>query len=120
MAATYDTALTTDKDKVRYHIQDVDTDNAMFQDEEINAVITMEETWQKAVISLIKALITRLSHDPDFTSDWMRIDSKRSLAGYRLLLQEKRVELLGEAAGRSGRAKPTYRSDSYQREAPDW
>ena len=39
MAATFDDTLSTDKDKVRFMIGDVDTTKAVLQDEEINGLL---------------------------------------------------------------------------------
>jgi len=39
MAATFDDTLSTDKDKVRFMIGDVDTTNPLLQDEEINGLL---------------------------------------------------------------------------------
>jgi hypothetical protein len=89
----------------------------MHSDEEIQFVISEEGGWKPAVIALLQSLIARLSASPDFQADWLRVDASRSVAGYKMLLAEKRA-LFGIGALRST-SKAVYRSDSLQADAPD-
>lgn len=43
MAWTYSTSLATDKDRVRLYIGDTDTSNQLFSDEEIEALLTVND-----------------------------------------------------------------------------
>ncbi|MEQ9027564.1 MAG: hypothetical protein RLP44_02515 [Aggregatilineales bacterium] len=112
MTFTYDPTMPTDITRVRFHIGDVDSDEAIFSDEEITFVIAEESTWQNAVIACLQSLIGRMSAEPDFTADWLKVDNKRALAGYKELLQQKRQQFGIPAV--SGRGQAVYRGDSLQ------
>lgn len=118
MTFTYTPASPDDTTRVRYHIGDTVEASAIFTDEEIDFVISEEGSYQKAVVSLIQAVIAKIGHEPDFTADWLQVDWRRSVDAWRDLLAEKRSKF--GIAARSARSVATYRSDSNQPEAPDW
>lgn len=117
MTFTYTPSAPTDITRVRFHIGDTVEAAAIFSDEEITFAISEGGSYQQAVIILLQSLIARLSAEPDFSADWLKVDAGRSVVGYRLLLAEKRRQF-GIGAVR-GAAKAVYRSDSGQTEAPD-
>lgn len=118
MTFTYTPATPTDITRVRFHTGDTVEAAAIHTDEDIQFAIDEEGGWQQAVIALLQHLIARLAATPDFQADWLRVDSSRSLSGYRALLAEKR-RAFGITALRAT-ARPVYRSDSAQTEAPEW
>lgn len=61
MAWSYDAALGTDKDRVRFLVQDNMTGRQLFQDEEIDWVLTTEDNIYTAAASLCDMLISRAS-----------------------------------------------------------
>lgn len=65
MAATYDPALDTDLDKVRFFIQDTNTDNAMFQDEEISAMLGIYGTYKATAINCCEVLAARFAGEAE-------------------------------------------------------
>lgn len=112
-------ATPDDTTKIRYHIQDTDADSAIFSDEEIAMVQALETTVNATVISLIKAIIQKLSHEPDMQADWLKIDWRRSTASWQTMLETKRREFgLGVQSDSGG--QHAYRADSFQSESPDW
>jgi hypothetical protein len=117
MTFTYTPNSPNDITRVRFHIADTVESSAMYSDEEITFGIAEGGSYQQAVIILLQNLIARLSAEPDFTADWLRVDNRRSVEGYRVLLQEKRRQF-GISAVRA-RGKAVYRSDSGQTEAPE-
>lgn len=117
MTFTYTPSTPTDLTRARFHIGDTVSASALFTDEEITFAISEAGGWQQAVIELLQSLIARLSATPDFQADWLKVDSSRSVAGYKELLAEKR-RLFGISAVR-GSSVAVYRSDSLQTEAPD-
>lgn len=126
MTTTYSySPFTADKDKVRYHCGDVDVADsgarAFFSDEEITALITLEGTWQKAVVSCIKNMIARLSTQPTLRADWLQTDYATAIKGLNDLLKLKAAEL-GVSSGRAvtGSVTHTYRPDSSQTEVMDY
>lgn len=120
MTFTYTPSATPDDTtKIRYHIQDTDSTAAIFSDEEIAMVLALEGSVNASVISLIKAIISKLSHEPDVTADWLKIDWRRSVASWQTMLATKQQEF-GLGARVSAGYQHAYRADSFQDEAPDW
>lgn len=62
MALTYNPALSTNRDKVRFHIRDTTSGSGPlpsggnFSDQEIDGMITIEGSWQRAVAGLCETL----------------------------------------------------------------
>lgn len=93
MAATYDLSSGfTDLTRVRFHIGDTDVaENAMLQDEEINAVITEAGGWQEAVIACLRHLRAQVAR-PDFTADWLTVTNSTARASFDKLISDKLAE----------------------------
>jgi hypothetical protein len=126
MTTTYSySPFTADKDKVRFYCGDVDIADsgarAFFTDEEITALITLEGTWQKAVIACIKNMINRLATQPTLRADWLQTDYATAIKGLNDLLKLRAAEF-GLSAGRAitGSVTHTYRPDSNQTETIDY
>jgi len=113
--------FTANKDKVRYHLGDTDSTQAWFTDEEIVAIIALEGTWQKAVISCLNNMIARLSSEPTMQADWLKTDYATAIKALNDLLKRKANEF-GLPSGRTvtGSIVQTYRPDSDQTEAMDY
>lgn len=120
MAFTYTPGTTpSDLTKIRYYIQDTDSAAAIYSDEEINMVLAMEGTVGKAVISLIRRIVAKISNEPDMKADWLQIDYRRSADYWWKLLADAKVELgLGWQVSSGG--QHAYRPDSLQKESPDY
>jgi ABC-type phosphate transport system ATPase subunit len=61
MSATYTNTLLTDLNKVRFFIQDTDVANALLQDEEISAMITLYGSYKSASIACCNVLGSKYS-----------------------------------------------------------
>ena len=109
--------ITNDLSRVRFHIGDTDAASAMFSDEEVTGVITEVGDWKKAVIALIQNLIAKCSQ-PNFTADWLTVDSASAVRSYQALLQMKRREL--KVYANVATTVSVYRPDSGQTAPPDW
>ena len=59
MAWSYDNGMGTDKDKVRFLIQDTNSSRQLFQDQEINWVISTEANIYTAAAQLCDILVTK-------------------------------------------------------------
>lgn len=116
MTFTYDVSSPTDRERVRFHLGDTDENTAMFSDEEIAWQITEEGTWQKAVISCLHNIAVRAAQDEDIEADWLTL--RRRNTDWDALIRRKQREL--GLLTISATAKPVYRADSLQTEAPDW
>lgn len=108
-----------DVTRVRYHIQDTDEATMIFSDSEIAMVISEEGNYQAAVISLIQSIISRLSHEPDMTADWLTVSWRRSSADWSSMLAEKRRKF-GLGLTITARGTNVYRDDTIQDETPDY
>lgn len=104
------TPFASNLDRVRFHLGDVDSAAARFQDEEIAATIVEYGDVQSATLALIQSMIARLSV-PDFTADWLKVDSGSARAAYVQLLAAKRAEF-GQRLSLSVGNVHAYRADS--------
>ena len=89
MAFTYLGTLATNRDRVRFHIGDV-TENsgprpadANFSDAEIDALISDEGTWQRAVASCFERLAAEWTRYPNFKADGLSLNRTDIAKGYR-------------------------------------
>jgi hypothetical protein len=115
MTFTYGPSATpTDTTLVRYHISDTVEASAIFSDEEIAMVLAIEGSVGKAVVSLIKATIGKLSREPDMTADWLTISWRRSSDAWLKLLAEKQKEFGVGVFTISTTTVNPFRSDSLQ------
>jgi len=92
MTFTYDLTDPTDRERVRFYLQDTDSALEKFDDETIAFAISEEGSWQSACIVLVMALIQQLSSEPDFKADWLAVDHARALKGLQALLSELRMK----------------------------
>ena len=65
MAVTYVSTLPTDKDRVRFFIQDTVVATALLQDEEINAIIGLYGTYQTAAVACCDVLASKYAGESD-------------------------------------------------------
>jgi hypothetical protein len=115
MTFTYSPSATpSDTTLIRYHIQDTVEAAAIFDDETIGMVLATEGSVGKAVVSLIKAIIAKLSHEPDMTADWLTISWRRSSDAWLKLLAEKQKEFGVGVFTISTTTVHTFRQDSLQ------
>lgn len=87
--------------RVRFAVGDNDATAHRFEDELITALITEYEGWKPTVIACIDAIINDVLSTPDFTADWLKIESTKALAFYEKLRARKIAEygLTGGLAG---------------------
>ena len=111
MAFTWVGDLSTDLDKVRFHIGDTDSDGHFLEDATITALVTSEGSVGGAVVACLRYIISQLSR-PDFKADWLTVSHAEARKGYQALLNEKRREF--GVAVVSASAVYTYRADSNQ------
>ncbi|MFN8530183.1 MAG: hypothetical protein U0670_16410 [Anaerolineae bacterium] len=88
MAFTY-MPFATDRDRLRFHIGDTEMSAPIFQDEELDALISVEGSWQAAVIAALERLIA-LTSQPNFQADWLHVNNEVARRGYELSLKHKR------------------------------
>jgi hypothetical protein len=118
MAATYDSTLSTDKDKVRFYIQDTDTANAQMQDEEITAMISLHGSYKEAAIVCCETLAMGYAGQDDsrkignMTLSNFFAKSKRYLELAKILKARFSNVITPYAGGISVSGKETYAEDS--------
>lgn len=109
MTFTYTPSAITDITRVRWHTGQTVEAESFVSDEDITMALSEEGSWRKAVISVIKFVIARLSQ-PNFKADWLQVDTATARAGFETLLATKRAELGIPAI--TGGVQSVYRSDS--------
>ena len=106
MAATYSgNPSASDKDEVRFLIGDVDTDNALFTDEEIDWLISEEGSPLAAAARACEILATRFAREADTAVGDLRVDLSKLSEQYAARAKALRRRLL------VGTAKPQVRSE---------
>jgi len=115
---TYNGTLTTDMDKVRFHIGD--TTNAAgpkpadvnFTDAELTGLVTLEGTWQRATAAAFENLAALWARHPSFNADGMSSSQSDIAAQYRASAKEWR-DRFGTAGTTSCGSSAVTRSDGY-------
>ena len=110
MSFTYTPASPNDITRVRFHLADTTEATALFSDDDITFVIAEEGTWQGAVIACLKNLIARVSVEPDYQADWLRVSYPNGLTGLQKMLAIKSAEFGISAGTTSAIASKTVRT----------
>jgi len=89
MTVTYLGTLATDLDKLRFHIGDTTSSagprpsDANFSDAELNGLITLEGTWQRAVAAAFETLATEWAKHVTFSADGVSVSQSETAKHYR-------------------------------------
>jgi len=103
---SYDSNLTTDRDKVRFYLQDTVNGagpkpaDGNFTDAELTALLVVEGSWQRAVAGGFEALEAAWRRYPNFSTDGLTVNRTDIANGYAAKAKEWR-KLYG-AAGSTG------------------
>ena len=118
MSFSFDFALGDDRDLVRFHLGDTDSNGYYLEDEMIEYWLGETSSVGDTVIACLKYIITQLS-TPTFRLDWLSVDPSVALEGYRKILKEKAQEFNVSVTGAvlSSTVANSYRADSYQADA---
>lgn len=117
MTLTYTGDLATDLDKVRFYIQDTVANSgpkpagANFTDTELNGLITVEGSWQRAVAGAFEVLAGLWGQYVDIAVGPRRESLSQTAANYAKQAGEWRAKYGGSASG-TGTRQPT-RVDGY-------
>ena len=104
MAINYDDRLTNDSDKVRFWLQDTVDDRGPkpakknFSDAEVDALITAEGSWQRAVAAGFEVLTSAWQSETTFSVQNGSYTRSDAANGYRKMAAEWR-ERFGEDGG---------------------
>jgi len=86
---TYDDALSTDRDRVRFHIGDTVSGagprpaDRNFTDDEIAGMVTNEGSWQRAVANGLERLAREWNRHTTFKADGLSVNRSDIAKGYR-------------------------------------
>ena len=92
MAFTFDPALSTDRDKVRFKIGDVDSGAPLLQDETVDALLVINAGVLETSIAAVKAILAKLSRDADKTALGITSNLSQKSAQYRAVLRDLEAE----------------------------
>jgi hypothetical protein len=96
MAFSYDDRLTTDRDRVRFYIQDTVSDSGPkpggdnFSDDEIDGLVTLEGSWQKAAAGALEVLAALWGQYVDTQVGPRREQLSQTAARYAQMAQQWR------------------------------
>ncbi len=83
MSWTYNQNLSSDLDKVRFEIQDTDTADQLFSNEEINATLTLQGSVGGAVLKLAKKLMVKFARFVDTSVGRVSESASQRYAAYK-------------------------------------
>lgn len=118
MTFTFDSALSTDLAKVRFHVGDMNDQGHYLEDETINALVTSEGSVETAALACIRFIISQLA-TPNFKKDWLSVTNEKAREGYEQMLKSKAREF-GISLGTlslSATVSLPYRADSDQEDS---
>lgn len=120
---SYTDALSTDKDKVRFYIQDtVENDGPKpgedsatnFTDDEIAGLISEEGSWQRAVAAAFEILDAAWTPHPTFQDSGLSVSLSHTAMGYRQKAEDWRRQW-GRTTSSSG-SRVVTRVDAFSSE----
>ncbi len=95
MAATYSSTLPTDRDKVRFFIQDTDITNALLQDEEITAMLAIYGSYKSTAIACCEVLAAKFAGEAESkTIGNLSIEFRDKSAKYTAMAKTLRAQTL--------------------------
>ena len=118
MSFTYTDTLTTDLDRVRFHIGDTVNDSGPrpsdgnFTDEEITGLVTLEGTWQRSVAACFERLAAEWQRYPTFKADGLSLNRSDIAKGYAEQAKIWRLKY-GGTAGTTVGYKAIVKVDGY-------
>ncbi len=99
MSFTYTGALDTDLEKVRFYIGDTDSENPLFTDEEILAVLVDYPSVVSASIQCVEALIAKYSRYASEKVGEISVNYDKLVGNYLKLLATLRRKAITQASG---------------------
>ena len=119
MTYTYLENLATDRDRVRFYLQDTEVGkgpkpaDANFADEEIAGMITIEGSWQRAVAAGFETLASAWQRYPNFTADGLNVQRSDIAKGYAASAAEWRKKYGSTANTSRAGSRAVTRVDGY-------
>ena len=121
MAFTYTDTLSVGRDKVRFYLQDTvygsgpKPADGNFTDEELDGLITLEGTWQRAVAAGFETLSAAWLRYPSFSADGLQLSRSDIAKGYAAQAKDWRDKYGSSSGAVQSRAgsRAVTRSDGY-------
>lgn len=88
MTFSYDLSSGTDRDKVRFYTTDTDAKAPIHSDEELDALVTLTGSWQKATKAALRSIVQKLARAGKTKLDWLEVDPVSGLAHFRAMLAD--------------------------------
>lgn len=117
MAWTYDSALGTDTDRLRFLIGDTDTADQQFQDSELEYLLTTHGTLYAAAAVACRALASRFARYADKWVGDLKILASQKARAYLELATSFDTKAMGSAVWSIPTAGGVYTSDKEEQEA---
>lgn len=92
MTWTYDQSLATDRDKVRFEIQDTDTSDQLFSNEEIDARLTALGSVSSTSLDLARRLMMRFARKADTTVGRVSTSFNQRFQAYKDIVSRLEAE----------------------------
>jgi len=92
MSWSYSDSLSTDRDKLRFKIGDVDTDSQLLSDELLDALLTTRGDPTLAAINAVEGILAKFARDIDRGALGLGGSRSQKTQFYRDLLKELRAE----------------------------
>lgn len=110
---SFNSSIVSDIDLVRFHIGDTSNEGHYIENETITYFLTSNSV-AETVIICIRHIITLLS-TPNFSQDWLTVDTRTAREGYEKMLKDKAKEL-GVSLGAEAVSTISLprRADSYE------
>lgn len=119
MSFTYTDTLATDRDKVRFYLQDTASGSGPkptdgnFTDEELAGLISAEGTWQRAVAAGYEVLAAAWQRYPSFTADGLSVSRSDIAKGYASKAAEWRKQYGAATSTSRAGSRAVTRVDGY-------
>ena len=88
MTWTYDNTLATDRDKVRFGVQDTESTDPLFADEEIDARLSALGSVQATILDLAKKLMIKFARLVDVSVGKVSESNSQRFAAYKELVSQ--------------------------------
>lgn len=115
MTATYNPALATDKDTIRFRLGDTDTPNVFLQDEEISAILTANsDNLNVSEVVCLRSIALRMAR-PDFRVDWLSVSKQVETATWFRQEADRKAKEYGISSANTvtTTARDVARTDTY-------
>jgi hypothetical protein len=99
MTWSYDESLPTDRDKVRFRIGDIDTEEQLLSNETLDTLLTIRDDVVLASIDAVEGILAKFAREIDRQALGLGGPRSQKTLHYRELLKELRAEAARSSTG---------------------